>query len=154
LLFTLAHIFAHFTQPFKPISSALTALILGATFVSAAALPSKLPRKLLTKDDVILYIKNGRSKVMKCSEYKAMKRSNYSVIAASGNPFYNPDDAPSADATVYCHRLQVHRLLDNRRASHRCTWSPPLHTNGLHLRPRKQLPKLGHAHVPSRQSQY
>jgi hypothetical protein len=30
-----------------------------------------------------------------------MKRSNYSVIAASGNPFYNPDDAPSADATVY-----------------------------------------------------
>ena len=30
-----------------------------------------------------------------------MKRSNYSVIVASGNPFYNPDDAPSADATVY-----------------------------------------------------
>jgi hypothetical protein len=71
------------------LSSTFTTLLFGVTFVSAAI----LPRRILTEDDVILYGRNGRVEVM--------KRSEYSVIAATDSPFYNADNAPPANATVY-----------------------------------------------------
>jgi hypothetical protein len=70
-------------------SKILTTLLYGATLVSAAS----LPHRMLTEDDVILYGRDGRVEVM--------KRSNYSIIAATDNPFYNADDAPPANATIY-----------------------------------------------------
>ena len=48
---------------------------------------------MLTEDDIILYGRNGRVEVM--------KRSDYSIIAASDNPFYNAGDAPPTNATIY-----------------------------------------------------
>ncbi|KAH8794352.1 hypothetical protein F5882DRAFT_288984 [Hyaloscypha sp. PMI_1271] len=71
------------------LSSTLTALLFGVTFVTAATLPPRM----LTEDDVILYGRNGRVEVM--------KRSEYSVIAATDSPFYNADNVPPANATVY-----------------------------------------------------
>ncbi|KAN0090130.1 hypothetical protein V8E51_018709 [Hyaloscypha variabilis] len=71
------------------LSKILTTLLYGAMLVSAAS----LPHRMLTEDDVILYGRDGRVEVM--------KRSDYSIIAATDNPFYSSDDAPPANATIY-----------------------------------------------------
>jgi len=77
------------THSFKMHFKTLTTLLLGAKLVSGAT----LPRRMLTEDDIILYGKDGRVEVM--------KRADYSIIAASDSPFYNADNAPPANATIY-----------------------------------------------------
>jgi hypothetical protein len=92
------------------LSSTLTTLLFGVTFVSAAT----LPRRMLTEDDVILYGRNGRVEVM--------KRSEYSAIAATDSPFYNADNAPPANATVYkATRSSTTDELPTRALGARCS---------------------------------
>jgi hypothetical protein len=77
------------THSFNMLSSTVTTLLLGVTFISAAT----LPRRVLTEDDIILYGRNGRVEVM--------KRAEYSVIAATDSPFYNGTNPAPSNATVY-----------------------------------------------------
>ena len=89
------------------LTSTLTTLLIGANLVTAATLPPRM----LTEDDVILYGKNGRVEVM--------KRSEYSVIAATDNPFYDASNAPPSNVTVY--KASTTNELPTRALGARCS---------------------------------